>query len=121
MPSIQSSFSEIKTAESNVVSASSLSALVPPTSPEFPSLGNACAGSVSVSGHDSGLVCNPGEMSSVCIDGCVVRSISQARVCKLSPEKKYSLLTNHFKPEPTYKFPSRPLDGCNRAYANINT
>ena len=67
------------------MSASSLSALVPPTSPESPSLGNACA--VSVSGHDSGLVCNLGEVSSVCIDGCVVRSIPQARVCKLSPEK----------------------------------
>ena len=83
-----------------------------------PTLGNACAGSVS--GHDSDLVCNPGEVSSVCIDGCVVGSMSQARVCKLSPEKKYSLLTNHFKPKPTYKFPSRPLDGCNRAYANID-
>ena len=69
------------------MSASSLSALVPPTSPESPSLGIACAGSVSVSGHDSGLVCNPGEVSSVCIDGCVVRSMPQARVCKLLPEK----------------------------------
>ena len=69
------------------MSASSLSALVPPTSPESPSLGNACAGSVSVSGHDSGLVCNPSEVSSVCIDGCVVCSMPQARVCKLSPEK----------------------------------
>ena len=48
-----------------------------------PSLGNAG----SVSGHDSGLVCNPDEVSSVCIDGCVVGSMSQARVCKLSPEK----------------------------------
>ena len=67
------------------MSASSLSALVPPTSPEFPSLGNACASSVSE--HDSGLVCNPGVVSSVCIDGCVVHSMSQARVCKLSPEK----------------------------------
>ena len=27
----------------------------------------------------------------------------------------YHLLMNHFKPGPTYKFPSRPLDGCNRA------
>ena len=120
MPSIQSSCSEIKSAESNVGLASSLSALVPPTSHESPSLGNACASSVSVSGHDSGLVSNPGEVSSVHIDGCddvglLLGSIPQAIVCKLSPEEKYSLLTNHFKPGPTYKFPSRPLDGCNRA------
>ena len=33
----------------------------------------------------------------------------------LDDATKYKLLTNHFKPDHTYKFPSREQHGCNRA------
>lgn len=52
----------------------------------------------------------------VCDDiGLALRSMSQSQIRNLPPERKYSLLINHFRPNSNYKFPSRFLGGCNRA------
>ena len=96
----------------------SSSALVPPTNPQPPSLGN--PDHSVLGGEGCSFELQDEEASEVDVGGyddigLLLRSMPQSRICHLSPGKKYSLLINHFKPGSNYKFPSRPLDGCNRA------
>ena len=52
----------------------------------------------------------------ICDDiGLLLRSMPQSVVRNLPLKKKYSLLINQFKPNSSFKFPSRFIDGCNRA------
>ena len=116
VPPVQSSPAEVET-----LADSSLSALVPPTSPPPQSLSGVSSGMIGVSGFcSSGSDTENESTSNICIDKCddiglLLRSMPQTSICKLPPEKKYSIFVNHFRPGESYKFPSRPLDGCNRA------
>ena len=47
--------------------------------------------------------------------GLLLWQMPQHMVSKLPAELKYSLIINHFKPDHSFKFPSRYLDGCNRS------
>ena len=47
--------------------------------------------------------------------GLILRSIPQNRIRNLLPNQKYSIFVKHFKPNSSFKFPSRYFDGCNRA------
>ena len=45
----------------------------------------------------------------------ILKSTSQCEVRSFSSARKFSILTNHFKPNSNFKFPSRFLDGCQRS------
>ena len=47
--------------------------------------------------------------------GLLLQSMDQSDVCSLPPNKKFFLVINHFKPDRTFKFPKRYIDGCNRS------
>lgn len=47
--------------------------------------------------------------------GVLLQSMPQCIIRNFSPEQKYSLLSNHFKPTIAFNFPSRYADGCNRS------
>ena len=117
VPPVQSSPSEVETSADSLI----LSALVPPTSPPPQSLSGVSSGMIGVSGFcSSGSDTENESTSNICIDKCddiglLLRSMPQTSICNLPPEKKYSIFVNHFRPGESYKFPSRPLDGCNRA------
>lgn len=47
--------------------------------------------------------------------GALLRTMPLSSIRSLPPEKKYLILTKHFRPGANFKFPSRYLDGCNRS------
>ena len=47
--------------------------------------------------------------------GELLKTMTLSSIRRLSLEKKYLILTAHFKPGTNYAFPSRKLDGCNRS------
>ena len=47
--------------------------------------------------------------------GALLRMMPLSSIRSLPPEKKYLILTKHFRPGSNFKFPSRYFDGCNRS------
>ena len=47
--------------------------------------------------------------------GLLLQSMPQSMLRNMSPECKFTIFKNHFRPGIGYKFPSRQLDGCNRS------
>ena len=47
--------------------------------------------------------------------GLLLQSMDQSAIRNLPPNKKFSILINHFKPDCNFKFPKRYIDGCNRS------